>query len=262
MQFIQPQAFHIAQTEIDRTGMDAYLSAVGAPGWRTDAPTGGEELIEVLGRMCYRSFLPGLNPNVTKVREGNASYLGNVSHQRHGSLFEHSTDTFVLFNVSRVCTHQLVRHRAGCSWAQESGHYVRVDGIKSWFPAWLESHPRRTELFDLYKTTYEDLEEKQRKLAAILDVDNLPFGDKKKATTAMRRLVPDGIATAIGMTCNQRAWRWICQLRTERSNDDEIRLIMSDVFRQQMARYPNLYADAKVEIIDGIEEVHFGDEKI
>ena len=159
-------------------------------------------------------------------------------------------------------THQLVRHRSGCSWAQESGHYVRVDGIKSWFPAWLENHPRSAELFELYKTTYEDLEEKQRRLAVILDVDSLPFADKKRATTAMRRLVPDGIATAIGMTCNHRAWRWICQLRTERSNDDEIRLIMAEVFKQQSARYVNLYADAVTTEVNGILEVKFGNEKI
>ena len=60
MEFIKPQAFHLAHTEIDIAGLQQYLGAVGAPAWNSDAPTGSEMLIEVLGRACYRSFAPGL----------------------------------------------------------------------------------------------------------------------------------------------------------------------------------------------------------
>jgi thymidylate synthase (FAD) len=249
----------MAQTEMDEAGLTEYLAAVGAPDWKTDASTGAEKLIEVAGRMCYRSFKPGLNPNVTKVREGNESYLANVEMQRHGSLFENATDTYVLFNVSRIVTHQLVRHRAGTAWAQESGHYVRVEGIKSWLPPVIAVNPAATAL---YKATMERLEQVQLEMAKLLDIDNLPFHAKKRATTSIRRLVPDGIATAIVMTGNHRAWRWTIQLRTDRSNDEEIRLIMADVFRQQSAHYKNLYRDAVTEEVDGILEVKFENEKI
>ena len=259
MKHVTPRAIHVAQTELDRAGLAEYLTSVGAPSWETDAPSGAEELVEVLGRMCYRSFAPGLNPNVTKVREGNADYLRNIEAHRHGSLFENATDTYILFNVSRVVTHQLVRHRAGTAWAQESGHYVRVEGIKSWMPPAITVN---AEAAALYERTMEELERVQMEMARLLDVDNLPFHEKKRATTAMRRLVPDGIATAIAMTGNHRAWRWTIQLRTERSNDEEIRLVMADVFRQQVVRYPNLYADAVAVEVDGILEVVFENEKI
>jgi thymidylate synthase (FAD) len=259
VKLVTPFAIHVAQTEMDQAGLEQYLAAVGAPEWTTDAGTGAETLIEVLGRMCYRSFAPGLNPNVTKVREGNKSYLSNVAAQGHGSLFENATDTYVLFDVSRVVTHQLVRHRAGTAWAQESGHYVRVEGIKSWMPPAIAAVP---EAAALYTETMRGLEEVQLRMARLLDVDNLPFHEKKRATTAMRRLVPDGIATAIAMTGNHRAWRWTIQLRTERHNDEEIRLVMADVFRQQWERYPNLYRDATTELVDGIPEVKFDNEKI
>lgn len=259
MQYVTPRAIHVAQTELDKAGLAEYLTSVGAPKWETDAPTGAEALIEVLGRMCYRSFAPGLNPNVKKVREGNADYLKNIEEHRHGSLFENATDTYILFDVSRVVTHQLVRHRAGTAWAQESGHYVRVEGIKSWLPPMIAAN---AEAAALYVETMERLEAAQLEMARLLDVDNLPFHEKKRATTAMRRLVPDGIATAIAMTGNHRAWRWTIQLRTERSNDEEIRLVMADVFRQQAERYPNLYADAVAEMVDGILEVKFENEKI
>lgn len=259
MQFVTPRAIHVAQTEVDKAGLAEYLTSVGAPKWETDAHSGAEELVEVLGRMCYRSFAPGLNANVTKVREGNANYLSNISAQKHGSLFENATDTYILFDVSRVVTHQLVRHRAGTAWAQESGHYVRVEGIKSWVPPIIEANKAARQL---YVDTMERLESAQLEMARILGVDDLPFHEKKRATTAMRRLVPDGIATAIAMTGNHRAWRYTIQLRTERNNDEEIRLVMADVFRQQAERYPALYGDAKTEEVDGTLEVKFENEKI
>lgn len=262
MQLIRPRAIHVAQTELDRAGVQDYLAEIGAPEWSTDAPTGAEELIEVLGRICYASFKIGLNPNVVRMREGNKPYLENVIKQRHGALVEHAYDTYILLNISRVVSHQIVRHRVGTNYSQASGHYIRVEGIKSYFPSYFENHPRRDELFELYKTRYEDLERAQLDLARILDVDNLSFTDKKRATTAMRRLVPDGIATTLGMTCNARTWRWIIELRTERGNDEEIRTVFADVFHQQAARYPHLYADARVELVDGIEEVAFENSKI
>lgn len=262
MEFIEPKAIHVACTNVIDSGVTDYLAAVGAPEWSTDAPTDAEKLIEVAGRMCYRSFAPGLNPNVTKVREGNAPYLANVEFQKHGSLLEHAHDTYVLFDVSRIVTHQQVRHRAGFAYAQESGHYVRVDGIKMWFPTYLAEHPKAAILRVKFIEVCEYLEQTQRWLADELDVDDLPFEEKKQATTAMRRLVPDGLATAIVITANHRAWRWAIQLRTERHNDSEIRMVLADVFHQQRAMYPNLYADARTEMVYGVEEVTFGNEKI
>jgi thymidylate synthase (FAD) len=262
MEFITPKAIHIAATSVLDAGLSKYLAAVGVPDWATDAPTDAEKLIEVAGRMCYRSFAPGLNPNVTKTRNGNAPYIANVELQKHGSLLEHAYDTYVLFDVSRILTHQQVRHRAGFSYAQESGHYVRVEGIKMWFPSYFAGHPKAALLKAKFVEVCEYLEQTQVWLAAELNLDNLPFEEKKRATTSMRRLVPDGIATAIVVSANHRAWRWALQLRTARSNDDEIRLVMADVYRQQAAMYPNLYADAHVELFNGIEEVTFGNEKI
>ena len=262
MQFVEPRAIHVAATNTIDEGVQEYLNAIGAPNWTSDAPTDAELLIEIAGRMCYRSFEPGLNPNVTKVRKGNAPYIANVELQKHGSLLEHATDTYVLFDVSRIVTHQQVRHRAGFAYAQESGHYVRVDGIKMWFPTYLAEHPKADVLRAKFVEACEYLERTQLELAETLNVDNLPFEEKKMATTAMRRLVPDGLATAIVVTANHRAWRWSIQLRTERHNDSEIRMVLADVFRQQAAMYPNLYADAKVETVYGVEEVTFGNEKI
>ena len=49
--------------------------------------------------MCYRSWEPGLNPNVRKVRDDQDAYLQNILRQQHGSVLEHVSFTFVLHNV-------------------------------------------------------------------------------------------------------------------------------------------------------------------
>jgi thymidylate synthase (FAD) len=262
MEFIQPQVFHVAQTTLDPGGLHDYLTAVGVPTWTSDAPSHAEALQEVMGRTCYNSFKVGLNPNVTRIREGNSTYLKSIVESGHGSVLEHACDSWMLFNISRVVTHQIVRARAGTSFSQASGHYIRVDGIKSWFPQVLEDHPRRAELFDFYRTRFKSLEQAQIELAQLLDVDNQPFKMKKKLTTAMRRLVPDGIATVLGFTVNHRQLRFMIEQRTSAANDEEIRIVFFKIFEQAIKLYPNMMFDADVTIVEGLEEVTFANKKI
>lgn len=262
MQWIEPKAIHLGQTTTDEQGLAEYLDAIGTPDWHTDAPSDSEALVEVIGRVCYRSFAVGLNPNVTRVREGNAPYVENVERQRHGALVEHATDTYILLGVSRVVTHQIVRHRVGTAYSQESGHYVRVEGVNMRFPHVFASHPKAAEILARFEADIARVEDTQNWLAKTLDIDNQDFATKKKYTTAMRRLVPDGIASALVISANHRSWRWMIELRTERSNDEEIRQIFADVFEQQHSRYPNIYHDAVVELVDGAPEVKFSNSKI
>ena len=47
----------------------------------------------------------------------------------------------MLHNVSRVATHELVRHRAGVAVSQESLRFVRLDDLPFWFPEWARRTP-------------------------------------------------------------------------------------------------------------------------
>ncbi|MFN2525032.1 MAG: FAD-dependent thymidylate synthase, partial [Actinomycetota bacterium] len=60
---------------------------------------------------CYRSWKEGLNPNVTRVRKDQAEYFLNLLRSGHGSVLEHANYSFILYNVSRIATHEIVRHR-------------------------------------------------------------------------------------------------------------------------------------------------------
>src|SRR6202167_2111978 len=131
-----PKVFLIARPSIEVEGMRGYLSDVGGESWlerrleeSDGAPNGGELIVEFGGRACYRSWEPGLNPNVSRVRTDPRVYLENILSSAHGSVLEHANYTFALRNVSRVATHEIVRHRAGAAYSQESLRYVRLVDI-------------------------------------------------------------------------------------------------------------------------------------
>jgi thymidylate synthase (FAD) len=257
VQRVEPQVYLIGETRLvhdnsDTPGLEEFLHAVGAPEWSSDAPSDVELLPEVYGRLCYRSFAPGLNPNVTKVREGNDVYLKNVIEVKHGSVTEHSQVNFVFHNVSRVFTHELVRHRVGVAISQESLRYVRLDALRAWLPACLDLDEWAHNKFE---EVYEYLEKVQRELAEHFKIDEMKnFNDKKKLTSAFRRLAPEGLATTIGWSANIRTLRFVLPLRSHRTAEEEMRLVFDSVGKMLTERYPNLFGDFKREVVDGIGE--------
>lgn len=253
MKFVEPKVFLVGETRIVEDGLSAYLDHIGVPTWNTNAPSDAEKLCEVMGRLCYRSFEPGLNPNVTRVRQGNDVYLGNIVDVGHGSVLEHGFMNFIFADVSRVVTHELVRHRAGTAISQESLRFVRLDKLSAYVP----THIRESEEgMEIYTKTIEQLEQIQLQLAQVFDIDNAKqFDVKKKLTSAFRRVAPDGVATTIGWSCNFRALRHIIEHRTDRHAEEEIRLLFGKVYELVNERYPNLFADYEAEMIDGFPEV-------
>ena len=263
MQFVEPQVFHIAHTTLMEEGVQDYLDALDIPDWVTDAPSDVEKLIEIMGRGCYRSFQPEMNKNVTKIRVGNEPYIKNILDVANGSVIEHAVDSYIFLNVSRVFTHELVRHRIGTAFSQESLRYVRLDSLKCWFPKVFQDHPSAGILKAAMENAYNTMEEWQRDLSKILDIDNIKdFNTKKKLTSAMRRFAPIGLATMIGFSCNPRSLRFVIQQRTSESAEEEIRIVFGKVAREQARCYPNLYQDMHEEIVDGIEKYTFKNHKV
>lgn len=275
MKAVVPIVRLFASPQVDWDAIRAYLESVGGMEWYdrvTEQEIGdAEALIEFAGRLCYRSWSPGLNPNVTKVREDSDEYLGNILKSLHGSVTEHAWFSFIFQDVSRVFTHEFVRHRAGTAFSQESMRYVRLTDIPFWFPPWcLEDE----ELFDRCVALLKDMEEHQTWMAEhfALDATKLcmscfqgftdeantmvcvncqgtgripavPFSEKKAKTSFMRRFAPDGVATAIVGSINIRAVRWIIQQRTEIGAEEEIRRVFDQVAFIMKERAPALMQD-------------------
>jgi thymidylate synthase (FAD) len=199
----------------------------------------GELLVEFGGRACYRSWEPGLNVNVSKVRTDQREYFANILRSAHGSVLEHANYSFALRNVSRVFTHEIIRHRAGSAFSQESLRYVRLTDIGFRVPPALD--PLRERVLSIV----EQLEEFQRTAAAELGIDaeGVPFHVKKEVTSALRRLAPIGLSTDIIWTANVRTLRHVIEMRTAAGAEEELRLVFDAIARIMHAEAPGLFQD-------------------
>lgn len=270
MQNVNPKFYILGASRMLIDNVDRMLKDIGAEGWHTNAVTEAEALTEIAGRMCYKSFGTELNPNITKVREGNHDYIGNILKTRHGSILEHTTVTVAFLNVSRIFTHELCRHRAGCAFSQESMRFVRMDDLPIWVP---DLSPLFHELADYNRANVEDgnnaayarrlqeqfeglarhqsnaIEGFTRQIGRELDAEGVPFRLKKAITSALRRLAPGGHATNIVVTANHRAWRHIFELRTELDPNGEliaereIHEVICSVGEAFRMDYPAIYQD-------------------
>src|SRR4029434_5814603 len=61
--------------------------------------------------------------------------ISSVIESGHGSTIEHVVFTFGISGVSRTLSHQLVRHRAGVAFDQQSQRYVKFKGAATMLPA-------------------------------------------------------------------------------------------------------------------------------
>ena len=251
MKSVQPEVFLVARPEIDYDQIAAYLEEVGGQSWlerldRGDTSSDGENLAEFAGKICYRAWEPGLNPNIVRVRNDQEKYLQNILSQAHGSVLEHASFSFVLHNVSRVATHELVRHRPGVAISQESLRFVRLTDIPFWFPDWAT---KDAELMSRATALLEQLEDFQLWMAEHfgLDADGVPFHEKKHKTSFMRRFAPDGVATGILWSANIRTLRHTIEARTDVGAEEEIRLLFGQIGELMRAEAPALFSDYTIE---------------
>lgn len=198
----------------------------------------GQALIEFAGRMCYESYEPGLNPNVKKIRESAPEYFTNVISRGDGSLLEHGWVSFAILNASRVTTHEIVRHRVGTAISQESLRYVRPREIKFWIPDELT----KTQA-DAIRTAVQGTERAYRELEETIPWDDLPMEQKKRMTSALRRILPDGIATNLIWSANHRTLRWVIEMRTDPSAEVEIRIVFDQIAEICKRDYEHIYSD-------------------
>jgi thymidylate synthase (FAD) len=254
MKWVEPEVYIVANTGIrswtetdpgDDLGVGTvadYLDAVGAPTWNTDAKNESEALIEIGGRMCYRAFGTELNDNLTKVRRGNLQYIQNIVKQGHGSVLEHGSQTFIFRNVSRVFTHELVRHRVGCAISQESLRYVALDDI----PFAQVSLNVSDGAGDMNREIVELVKHCERfitKWRGKLINENTSMLRKKEVTSWLRRLAPIGLATTIMWTTNLRTLRHVLALRTALGAEQEIRGVFDKVGYICIKQFPAVFAD-------------------
>lgn len=251
---IEPIVIKIAETKVDTA---AVRKALSEHGWLSDymekilqqcdagEASNASTLIETSGRLCYRSFSPGLNPNVQIIRTSSKDYLANIIEKGDGSILEHASVTFMMLNVSRVFTHELVRHRVGTAISQESMRYVRLDELAMWLPPNIPKKVRERMLAaaSIAEQAYVDIQQE-------FDWDSMTMMEKKTATSAMRRILPDGMSTHIIWTANHRTIRHVLEMRTHQAAEIEMRYVFDKVGQIVQEAYPYIYQDFERRVDD------------
>jgi thymidylate synthase (FAD) len=182
-------------------------------------------LIYTACRTCYSELEPGEIFRRAETGEIDRAkmqkLISGVIESGHGSTIEHVVFTFGISGVSRTLSHQLVRHRAGVAFDQQSQRYVAFKGAATMLPGTIaEGDPalraRFEEQVDGSLGLYGDL------LAAGIPGEDARF------------VFPNATRTNLVMTANLRALIHMSGLRLCTMAQWEIRrlfqLIRHEVF--------------------------------
>lgn len=119
------------------------------------------------------------------------SPMGLVKHlyrNGHHSVFEHIYFTFKIEDISRACSHQLVRHRH-CSFTQRSQRYCSENGFEVIEPESIGAIDQKGGYLDLMYSIEEHYRE--------LQVHGVPNEDA-------RYILPNACTTELYLSCNLR----------------------------------------------------------
>lgn len=243
-----PVVYLVGRQVVDQSVVERFLKDHGAT-WNTDTEVGGEHLAEIAGRLCYMSYArprPG----------GNKAYLDHILEVGHGSVLEHAAWNLIFTGVSRSCTHELVRHRAGWGFSQLSQRYVDESVAEYVEPDVIANDP---ELHALWMEAIGQVHQTYVKLVQKL---NDKFADepdrtlrRKMARQAARSVLPNATETKIFVTANARALRHFIEMRASRHAEVEIRKLAVAVLRIMQVEAPNLFGDYQlIDLGDGTFE--------
>ncbi|HEV8546591.1 MAG TPA: FAD-dependent thymidylate synthase [Candidatus Limnocylindrales bacterium] len=148
--------------------------------------------------------------------------IQGVIESGHGSTIEHIVFTFGISGVSRTLSHQLVRHRAGVAFDQQSQRYVTFKGASTMLPASIEDAD------DDVRASYQDAVEGSMGVYGDLVAAGIPAEDA-------RFVFPNATRTNLVMTTNLRALIHMSGLRLCTMAQWEIRrlfqLIRHEIFQ-------------------------------
>jgi thymidylate synthase (FAD) len=221
--------------------VNRYLTEKVKTEWKSDATHSCDALVEIAGRLCYDSF--------NRPRPGGwEAYINNIREMKHGSVLEHAVFSFIITGVSRSLTHELVRHRAGWSYSQESQRYcdniefIEIPlGLDEQELSFFKSMQGTARAF--YVEVTRRLEERLYK----------QFGKSTYVTKMIRQtvryLLPNMTATRIYCTANARALRHFFELRGSIAADMEIRELAIAIL-EKVKTYSNIFDD--IEVAEGI----------
>ena len=163
-------------------------------------------------RTCYSADSPVNIYDKATDEEKMLKLIKNVVASGHHSTIEHIQVSFAISNVSRACTHQLVRHRL-MSFSQKSQRYVQEKGQFDYIiPPTIEKNPELKAKFE------EFMGEISNKYQEFVDA-GIPAEDA-------RFVLPNAAASSLVASLNLRELIHLAQLRLCTRAQYEIRTMV------------------------------------
>ena len=225
------------QTLVSATGQVGNIREDNRVGEKHPLPN-GQQISQ--GKPCYNLEISRKSASLVKVHHhAKEWYRGEVicPQTADGLVFVKRTG----HPVWSGNTHELVRHRAGMAYSQQSLRYIRLDDLGFWLPPRVLADEVLSKMFVDTVHLLEGIQKRLAEHTGINEVKN--FHLKKQLTSMFRRLAPIGTATSIIVTGNLRSWRHIIAQRTSPGAEEEIRLVVGKSARILRGRYPNVFAD-------------------
>ena len=167
-----------------------------------------DALVAAAARICYSDITAS---ELLQNEENNLSrnLIAHLFKSGHLSTFEHVNFTFGIDGLSRVASHQLVRHRLA-SFSQQSQRYVKMsyDEDSVIIPPSIKNNPEAEKIFE---TQAKSAHETYKKL--------LDLGISKEDA---RFILPHGNSTRLVLTMNARELHHFFNLRLCRRAQWEI----------------------------------------
>jgi thymidylate synthase (FAD) len=176
------------------------------------------------GRICYS------NKKASDIYMMNdteaAAMVRHAMESHHDSLFEHANFTFLIEDVSRVLSHQLVRHRI-MSPHQRSQRYVKLEEGEYVVPPTIKESWRASEI---YKDAMKTCEEAYEKLLLL----GIPKEDA-------RYIYPNAAYTQLIVTINGRSLTHLLGLRLCSRAQWEIREMANLMLKEVRKVFPEYF---------------------
>jgi thymidylate synthase (FAD) len=157
-------------------------------------------------------------------------YVADKVRLGHESLLEHASATFFIEGISRVCSHQLVRHRLA-SYSQRSERYCDESSVDYVVPESIASDEECRKLWLELALHSIDVYEKFREKGI----------NKEDARFALLQASD----TKITVTMNFRAWRHFIEMRAAPAAQWEIRGVAMAVLKELYELSPGAFQDLK-----------------
>ncbi len=188
------------------------------------------QLVYLACRTCYSEQKP--EEIWQRIRDGKVrdekmeQLITKVVQSGHHSTIEHIVFSFSISGVSRTLTHQLVRHRIGVAFDQQSQRYVQFKNTDDIFvePDTIAENSEAHAVF-------EELRQKSAEAYQRLVELGIPAEDA-------RFIFPQAVTTNLIMTVNLRELIHMCGLRLCTLAQWEIRRLFKRIRKEVMAVSP------------------------